>query len=191
MITYGLIRHGETEWNKLGKLQGQLNTSLTDAGRSQAHSLGRRLLAVDWDMMLASDLDRAAETARIIAEESGIPLIGVDDRLRERTFGELEGTTLEERVNRWGENWKALDLGVEDDGSVFERWTRLTTDLRLRHPSARRILFVTHGSYIGSVLTKLGLEKPGGYLTNASLTLIHDQNGEWSCSLYSCTSHLK
>jgi len=192
MTTFGMIRHGATEWNKLGKLQGQLDTKLTDEGREQAALLGRRLDAADWDFIVSSDLERAYETARIVSAESGIPLAGKDVRLRERTFGELEGTTLAERIEKYGPNWKSIDidLGVESDESVFERWSSIADQWLTQYPEGR-IIVISHGSYIGTVLRTLGLEKQDGYLTNASLTEIHRKNDVWTCSLYSCTAHLQ
>jgi probable phosphoglycerate mutase len=190
MTTFGLIRHGATEWNRLGKLQGQMDTKLTDEGRGQARLLGRRLDKEDWDFIVCSDLERASETARIISAESGIPLSGCDPRLRERTFGLLEGTTLDERLERYGPDWKTLDLGVESDQDVFARWSSISGQLLASHSNGS-MLIVSHGSYIGTVLRTLGLEKPDGYLTNASLTRIERKNGRWSCSLYSCIRHLQ
>jgi len=189
MTIYGLIRHGATEWNQLGKLQGQLDIGLTHEGRSQAHLLGQRFKKQDWDYIVSSDLSRAHETAQIIAAESGIPMLEASSKLRERSFGQLEGTTLEERIERYGNEWRELELGVESDESVFERWSDFEAQLKLQHPG-ERILIVSHGSFIGTVLRVLNLEEPDGYLTNTSLTIIgHDEYG-WSCSLYSCTRHL-
>jgi 2,3-bisphosphoglycerate-dependent phosphoglycerate mutase len=189
MTTYGFIRHGSTEWNQLGKLQGQLDIQLTEEGRSQAHLLGRRFNKKDWDYIVCSDLSRAHETARIIAAESGIPLLHTSAKLRERSFGLLEGTTLTDRIEQHGQDWRKLDLGVESDESVFERWTDYEHELKDKYPRSR-ILIVSHGSYIGTILRVLDLEEPDGYLTNTSLTIIHHDGSDWSCSLYSCTKHL-
>lgn len=104
MTTIGFIRHGSTEWNRLGKLQGQLDTDLTDEGREQARLLGIRLANESWDGIISSDLKRAKETAQIMSKLSGIPIIGMDNRLRERRYGQVEGTTVAEREERWGQN---------------------------------------------------------------------------------------
>lgn len=189
MITFGLIRHGATEWNQLGKLQGQINTNLVAEGRLQAHQLGKRLQASDWDYIVSSDLNRAWETARIISQESGIVLQGSDERLRERSFGQLEGTTLDERIQRFGADWRTLKLDVESDESVFARWQSFAED-HMHANDDRSILVVAHGSFIGTVLRVLNLEQPDGYLTNTSLTIIRQEEGQWRCLLYSCTAHL-
>ncbi|WP_442601087.1 histidine phosphatase family protein [Paenibacillus sp. KN14-4R] len=189
MTTFGLVRHGSTEWNKLGKLQGQLDTHLTDEGKEQARLLGSKLKHSDWDYIVCSDLMRAHETAEIVSKESGIPLYGTDVHLRERSFGQLEGTTLNERIERWGEEWRSLELGVERDEDVFARWSEFANEWMKNKPNSR-VLVISHGSYIGQVLRSLDLEEEYGYITNTSLTIIHRISDYWSCSLYSCTKHL-
>ncbi len=82
MTTIGFIRHGSTEWNRLGKLQGQLDTDLTEEGREQARLLGLRLAKETWDGIISSDLTRARETAQIVSDLSGIPFIRTDKRLK-------------------------------------------------------------------------------------------------------------
>ena len=63
-----MIRHGETVWNVASKLQGHANVALSDNGRRQAELLGKRLSGLKFDQIYASDLARAYETARIIAQ---------------------------------------------------------------------------------------------------------------------------
>ncbi|MCR8642268.1 histidine phosphatase family protein [Paenibacillus sp. N1-5-1-14] len=189
MTTFGLVRHGSTEWNKLGKLQGQIDTHLTEEGREQATLLGKKLKSSDWDFIVSSNLLRAHETAEIISQYSGIPLHGTDPLLRERSFGECEGTTLSERLERWGEQWRTQDLGMEQDDVLFARWTAFADEWIANKPDAR-ILVVSHGSYIGQAVRSLGLEEENGWITNTSLTIIHRDANAWSCSLYSCTKHL-
>lgn len=89
-----LIRHGQSEWNLLGRWQGQADPPLTDLGRTQAHSAARRLGTVD--AIWSSDLQRAAETATIISGELGVGPVVLDDDLRERQAGEWEGLTRDE-----------------------------------------------------------------------------------------------
>jgi probable phosphoglycerate mutase len=191
MKTIGLVRHGTTEWNLAGRMQGQMDTPLAEAGRVQARLLGRRLASEPgWDGIIASDLSRAAETAQIVAAASGIPLIGTDARLRERSFGQIEGTTREERIARFGESWRELDLGVESDEQLLSRWDSFLGDAGKSH-AGRRILIVTHGGYIAPIVQRaLGriLEEN---LDNTSLTVL-DRDGErWNVPLINCTEHLR
>jgi probable phosphoglycerate mutase len=86
-----LVRHGESTWNALGIVQGQANApGLTNRGRRQAATLARQLLDRPVVALMSSDLTRARQTAEIIAERIGTGVV-VDDLLRERDFGVLEG----------------------------------------------------------------------------------------------------
>lgn len=94
--TIYLIRHGETVWNRIGRLQGQLDAPLTHAGLAQAHAVGRDLtarLAGHAPAMTASPLGRTRQTAAIIAEHLGIGFddIALDERLMEITLGDHDG----------------------------------------------------------------------------------------------------
>jgi probable phosphoglycerate mutase len=86
-----LVRHGQSEWNADGRWQGQADPPLTDLGRAQARAAARALGALD--AVFASDLQRAAETAAIIAESIGIGPVIVDPGLRERDAGAWSGLT--------------------------------------------------------------------------------------------------
>lgn len=187
----GLIRHGTTEWNLQGRMQGQMDTPLADVGRVQARLLAKRLSDEEWDGIIASDLKRAHETALLISEISGTPLLEVDQRLRERSFGELEGTTVEERIARWGENWKAREseLGLESDESLLARWASFLQDIEQRH-SGKRILVVSHGGYIVPVITKILNGTLEEFLKNTSVTILERREESWSIQLLNCTAHL-
>lgn len=94
-----LIRHGQSEWNAAGRWQGQADPPLTDLGRAQARHAARSLGAVD--EIASSDLQRASETAEILAEELGIGPVVLDADLRERDAGEWSGLTREEIERGW------------------------------------------------------------------------------------------
>ena len=93
MTTLLLVRHGETDWNRDGRWQGQSDTPLNELGRRQARELAEQLDGVD--VVYSSDLARARETAEILAERAGVE-VRLDPRLRERGFGAWEGLTLAE-----------------------------------------------------------------------------------------------
>ncbi len=189
MTTVGMIRHGSTEWNRLGRMQGQLDTQLTEEGRSQARRLGLRLQNEAWDFILSSDLLRAKETAMIISELSGIQLLGFDVRLRERSFGLVEGTTQMERLERFGADWRKLDLGGEADEQVWKRWFDFASEMTTKYPQGK-ILLVSHGGFIVQVLRSLQLEREE-FLENTSLTILRKHQNTWEMQLYNCLSHLK
>jgi len=90
------IRHGETAWNVDTRIQGQLDVPLNDTGRWQAERLARALAGREAiNVVYTSDLLRAWETARAVAESTGAPLIA-DEGLRERGFGAFQGKTFTE-----------------------------------------------------------------------------------------------
>ncbi|MGH9273389.1 MAG: histidine phosphatase family protein [Acidimicrobiales bacterium] len=94
-----LVRHGQSEWNADGRWQGQADPALTDLGRHQALHASRALGVVD--AIVASDLQRAAETAAIIAGELGVGPLVLDPDLRERHAGEWQGLTRAEIERAW------------------------------------------------------------------------------------------
>jgi broad specificity phosphatase PhoE len=96
------IRPGETQWNRLGRWQGQVAVPLNDHGKMQAKRLARFIRAVGLQALYSSDLHRAAETAAILEETLGFPFVP-DARLRERHIGLWQGLTLAE-VQEWYPN---------------------------------------------------------------------------------------
>ena len=102
MTRFIAIRHGETKWNVEARIQGQGDSPLTAAGISQAEAIAQRLAGEKFDVLVASDLGRAAETARRIALRCGMEL-ATDARLRERNFGLGEGLTYDEIDHRYRE----------------------------------------------------------------------------------------
>ncbi|KRF12218.1 histidine phosphatase family protein [Paenibacillus sp. Soil787] len=189
MTTIGFIRHGSTEWNRLGKLQGQLDTDLTEEGREQARLLGLRLAKENWDGIISSDLKRARETAQIVSDLSGITFIRTDKRLRERKYGQVEGTTVAEREERWGPNWKLQELGQESDDDLWKRWTELEAELIQAYPNGK-ILLISHGGFIVQILRVLRLDSED-FLQNTSLTILLRQEEGWELQLYNCLTHLQ
>ena len=83
MTTVGLIRHGITEWNTLGKAQGISDIPLSEKGKNQAVAVGNRLLQEEkWDMLIISDLSRAEKTGEIIRKIINLPISYVDNKLK-------------------------------------------------------------------------------------------------------------
>ncbi|MCQ2799432.1 MAG: histidine phosphatase family protein [Bacilli bacterium] len=95
MLIY-IIRHGETDGNKRGILQGCLDIPLNEKGRDLAKVTGQGLKGVKFDVLFASPLSRAKETGEIILRETGSNAeIVIDDRIKELNFGEWEGENIE------------------------------------------------------------------------------------------------
>jgi probable phosphoglycerate mutase len=134
MIRLVLIRHGETDWNREVRWQGQTDIPLNPTGRAQARALARSMSGQDLDAVYSSDLLRAAQTAEAVAEATGARLI-LDLRLREIDLGEWQGMLSDEIQSR--------------DGAQV--------DLFFRDPQAR-VAIVSHGSALAALKTRfLGL----------------------------------
>jgi broad specificity phosphatase PhoE len=123
VTTILFVRHGETDWNRERRVQGHADTPLNDTGRAQARELASRLAVERIDAVYSSDLARAHETARIVAEPRGLGVSAIRD-LRERHFGTWEGMTDDEVLARFpqaatepwgdGEARHAMDVRVVD-----------------------------------------------------------------------------
>jgi 2,3-bisphosphoglycerate-dependent phosphoglycerate mutase len=149
-----LFRHGETDWNREGRLQGQNDTPLNATGLAQARVLAERLRAYRPEAVVSSDLSRALTTAQVIAETLRLPLI-TERGLREVSVGLAEGMLWEEAKARFGveltERWYSDDNVAFPGGETgFETLTRGLAALRRfaeRHPY-RRIAVSTHGAMV-------------------------------------------
>lgn len=151
-----LARHGLTNWNVEERMQGHQGASLNNLGRAQAHQLAEQLQSEveTIDIVISSDLQRAVETATIVAEFLKIPL-QLDLRLRECTFGSLEGLTRQEIISRYGEelrrhlNERTFDydfrpFGGECRKQVVARHLPLINALR-EDKKIRAAVLVGHG----------------------------------------------
>jgi uncharacterized phosphatase len=170
-----LVRHGETEWNRIGRVQGLSDIPLNDTGREQARHAGRRLAAERWDAVAASPLRRAAETARIIAAELGLPEPELVDELVERNYGEGEGLTGQEIDARFG----GVVQARESREQVVERVRPALLALAERHPEGR-VLVVSHGGVIGSLVrdaTRWAWPERGSAIANGSDQRFEAVNG--------------
>lgn len=107
--TLVLLRHGRTEWNRVGRAQGHADVPLDAAGRAQAAAVAPVVAALGPARLWSSDLARAAETARYLAEACGLP-VEEDPRLREFSVGERTGLTWPESVARFP--WIASGVGL-------------------------------------------------------------------------------
>ena len=97
---------------------------------------------------MTSDLARAKETGQIIAAKLNLSINVFDKRIREINCGEIEGTTEEERLKKWGSNWRELDLGMEKFDDVSDRGYEFIAELANTY-SDKRVLVVSHGALIG------------------------------------------
>lgn len=151
MTTLLLVRHGETDWNAAGRLQGHTDRPLNEYGRSQAEALAEKLAADEIDAVYASDLARARETAGIVAARLGLA-VALHADLREKNWGNWEGLTAAER--------ERVDFEGETTGAHRERTLRVLRSIAEQHPG-ERVVAVTHGGSIRRVQTSvLGVALP-------------------------------
>src|SRR4029453_2522660 len=120
-MVLALIRHGQTDWNLDGLMQGRTDIPLNDTGREQALVAASAVSGERWDAVVSSPLVRARETAELIATTLGVPLGGEYDELIEQDFGAAEGTPVSELDVRWPERDFA---GKEPDEEVGARGLR-------------------------------------------------------------------
>lgn len=146
---WALVRHGETDWNQAGRLQGRTNIQLNDTGRAQAQATAEELAAHgDWDLVISSPLSRAKETARIIAAHLGTGPVLECPTLVERDYGRAEGMSiagLDEAART------ALMNGGESSEAVVRRGMTILSWFGRKYPE-RRLVMVGHGSFIRLVL---------------------------------------
>ena len=147
-----LARHGETDWNAVGRWQGHTDRSLTELGRRQAAELAERLADVELDAVYSSDLLRAIETAEPVAKRLGLPLQTLPE-LREVDVGTWAGLTRDEVAEHFPDGfrrWSEWQTGWEDGETYDEMGERVVgAILRLAaEHEGGRILVVSHGGAI-------------------------------------------
>jgi probable phosphoglycerate mutase len=171
-----LIRHGQTDWNLEGRIQGSTDIPLNDTGRAQARTAAARLAGVAFDHVYASPLGRARETAEIIARERGLPAPLITAGMREHEFGEAEGLLWDQYRERFGARSDDVP-GAETVQQLTDRAlaSLARIDLAARRRSAPRVesvLVCTHGGVIRALLEHASdgtLPAPGERLGNASM----------------------
>jgi broad specificity phosphatase PhoE len=169
VTTLLLVRHGETDWNAEGRLQGHTDRPLSDYGRGQARRLAEELEGEELEAIYSSDLARARETAEIVGERLGLP-IALEPDLREKDWGTWEGLSAVERDR--------VEFVGESTEAHQERMLRALRTIAEHHPGDARILVVTHGGSMRRVQTAtMGLALP--VVENCGRWLCACDNGEF------------
>jgi len=159
-----LVRHGLTDWNEKGLLQGQSNIPLNKDGEKQAIEAAKKhFKKIKFAAIFSSDLVRAKRTAEIIALEKKMA-VETSTLLRERDFGPFEGRHFNEVMKelrldiqsfRVLTDKEAESLGIESDAKLMERFLRFLREVAVAY-QGKKILVVTHGSVMRVFLTKIG-----------------------------------
>lgn len=188
--TFYIVRHGQTEWNAKGMLQGHQDSDLTKKGKAQIKKLAHTLKNVDFAGIYSSDLLRARRTAQIIAVERKIA-VKTTEILREKNFGVLEGKhyldvqnelkNLLDRFDKLSSKERARHKFLQEDSNekIAARFITFLRELAIAHPGDN-ILVVSHGGTIRTLLLHLGFAKPEelpfGSIDNAGFVKI-DSDG--------------
>jgi len=153
-----VVRHGESEWNVLGKWQGRADTQLTESGRAQALAAAEHISrgAFGFERVVSSSLRRAHDTAAIIAEHLGLAAPNVDDRLVETDVGPWEGLNEHEIEQAWP-NYLRDRRTPPDFEPPDEVFARATTALRELAQSCEHTLVVSHSGVIRTVRRRLNV----------------------------------
>lgn len=158
-----VIRHGQSTWNAAGRWQGQADPPLTPVGELQALQAAATLSAFDhvdrWDAIVSSDLQRAAQTASIIADELGHGRVALDRNLRERHAGEWQGLTraeVEQQFPGYLDDGRRPP-GFEGSDDAAARALIALRTIALRHPGGSA-LAVSHGGIVRALRVMLGID---------------------------------
>ncbi|MGV8896447.1 MAG: histidine phosphatase family protein [Rhodoglobus sp.] len=160
------VRHGETEWNRQQRIQGSTDIPLNDTGRAQALAAAARLSDSAPDLIVASPLMRAFETATIIGDSLGLNGPTADPALVERNYGEAEGMNYRQIEDRFPD--RALIRGHESHERLAARSLGALHRLARSHDGASMVV-VAHGGVIRAVLGEIDQEGTYGAIRNGSI----------------------
>ncbi|MDZ7884839.1 MAG: histidine phosphatase family protein [Mycobacterium sp.] len=206
-----LLRHGQTEWNAGSRMQGQLDTDLTELGREQANAAAEVLAKRQPLVIVSSDLRRALDTATALGERSGLE-VSIDERLRETHLGDWQGLTHLEvdavapgaRL-AWRDDARWAPHGGESRVDVADRSVPIVTEIVAAQPAwgadepDRPVVLVAHGGLIAALTAAL-LDLPVGNwpvlggMGNASWAQLsgHDVGGaiKWRLDVWNASAQV-
>jgi uncharacterized phosphatase len=181
-----LVRHGETQWNKLKKTQGREDIELNRNGIAQASKCAEFLKAAQWDAIVTSPLKRAKTTAQIISGYLGIAKIDEIYDFIERDYGKASGTTPQERSELFAEG---VIEGEEDWNRLKDRAMKALEAVVNRY-EGKRVIVVSHKGVINSILSEISHGAIGAgktVLANGCINILKHNGNKWSIELYNQT----
>ena len=195
-----LVRHGQSEWNAAGRIQGQIDIQLDETGCQQAQIIADRLAAEPVAAVYSSPLLRAKSTAEAIAARFQLP-VQLDPRLMEYDFGVISGSTWADVVenhpefaSRWLEDpWAVPVVDSEGRANFAARVMSAVQDILAQHP-AEQVVVVAHGGTFGVYLTAmLGMDlnrRHPFHFGNTSLSLVEVRDDAFHIHYLNNTCHL-
>ncbi len=195
-----IIRHGETIWNAQQRIQGQRNSKLSENGIRQAGLVAKSLAKREFDVLISSDLERAAETAGIINKLLQLPL-EYNKNMRERSFGIVEGMTLaemKEKFPREYRSYKERELGFKFSGgeSIEQLFNRVTSEIEAiaRKFENKKVLIVSHGLVLETMMYKtfnIKLNSSRVFsINNSSISSFYIDRDNWFLKEWGVIEHL-
>jgi uncharacterized phosphatase len=184
--TIYLIRHGETDWNKAGRLQGREDIPLNDAGIEQANSIGKLFIDTGISRIISSPLSRAYYTAEIIGQIIGITCINRHGNFVERDYGAASGLLPEERKKLFS------SCAPNDQESISDLRTRVVNAFIeiTQQFSDLKMIIVSHGAAINSIIAFMTDEQFGTgktRLENCSISKLIHVDSKWSTEFINLT----
>lgn len=195
-----MTRHGQTEWNFEGRMQGQMDSRLTELGEQQAKWLGERLNDIDLDIIISSSSGRAFRTAELIRGERNIEII-TNDNLKEIHFGEWQGKLHEEVKRIWPEEYKNLweypHLYTPSGGESFlELIERVSNEVEkiISKYKEKNILIVAHGIVLKGLIAYFENKHlkdfwEGAFMHSTCLNIVEIRNDSREIVLQGDVSH--
>ena len=178
-----LLRHGETDWNNSGKLQGREDIPLNVAGVEQISEAAKYLKNFNWSIIITSPLSRAKKSAEIIAKEIGNIKIHEETDFIERDYGKASGMTPDERKLAFPDGvW----TGVEPSEVLQNRMINALMKY-IKQYDGKNILIVSHGAAINSILAYFSNNEIGTgktTLKNACIALLQKMDDEITIVYY-------
>jgi probable phosphoglycerate mutase len=200
-----LIRHGETAWNRMRRMQGHIDIGLNDEGQRQARSLARALQSERPAAIYASDLQRARNTAQAVADIHQLP-VHIDSALRERCYGAFEGLMYDEISLQHPEAfalWQSRDPQArfpagEREAETLEEFHQRSVDVVTRiaqqHPD-QRIVIVTHGGVLDCLYRAahdLSITSPRDFaILNAAINRLRWDGHQFRVQQWADATHLE
>ncbi|HEX7986037.1 MAG TPA: histidine phosphatase family protein [Duganella sp.] len=200
-----LIRHGETAWNAVRRLQGHIDIPLNAEGERQAGALARALAAEPVDVIVSSDLMRARQTAEAVAAQRGGATVQIDANLRERCYGVFEGMLYTEVERQYPVDfalWQARDIDAvmppgervaESFRQFYARATSAIAEWAERHPG-KIIAMVAHGGVLECAYREavgMQLDSPRDFqVKNASINRFTFSDGKLALTGWGEVEHL-
>lgn len=158
-----LLRHGQTDFNAAGRMQGHLDSKLTEVGLAQAVTVAKEIARLDPELLISSDLRRAVDTADVVGTACGLP-VKLDPRLRETHLGEWQGRSVAEIEQGWPgaiATWRSdptwAPPGGESRVDVVRRSRPVVEELdeELTSSGDATVLLVAHGGLIAGLVSGL------------------------------------